>query len=91
MNKKHSFIKRILSYIAIFTFINLAITLFTIGNQDFGSADTIYNMIFGAIVIIFILVKVFQKAYRNKNITITNRTKNSGLPPSVNNKPLHPK
>ncbi len=88
MNQKTSIIKKILSGIAIFIFIKLAIALFTIGNQGFGDIDFIYNIAFGAIVIIFILYSVIQTTKANSPIM----TKKKGAsPPRPDNKPLHPK
>lgn len=88
MKNKPSIIKKILSGITIFVFIKLAISLFTIGNKGFADIDSIYNIAFGAIVIIFILIRVFQTKKSNSSIMIK---KNGSSPPLPDNKPLHPK
>jgi hypothetical protein len=73
---------------AIFVFIKIAITLFTIGNKRFDDIDFIYNMGFGAIVIIFIVYRVVQTMKANSPIMTK---KYSSSPPRPDNKPLHPK
>lgn len=88
MSQKPNFIKKILSGMAIFVFIKIAITLFTIGNKRFDDIDFIYNMGFGAIVIIFIVYRVVQTMKANSPIMTK---KYSSSPPRPDNKPLHPK
>jgi hypothetical protein len=68
----------------------MAIVLFTNGNQGFDSIDSIFNMAFGVILIIFILFKFFLKVNQNENSAFVKR-ENSSSPPSLDNKPLHPK
>ncbi len=88
MSLKPNFIKKILSGMAIFVFIKIAITLFTIGNKRFDDIDFIYNMGFGAIVIIFIVYRVVQTMKANSPIMTK---KYISSPPRPDNKPLHPK
>jgi hypothetical protein len=88
MSLKPNLIKIILSGMAIFVFIKIAITLFTIGNKRFDDIDFIYNMGFGAIVIIFIVYRVVQTTKANSPI-MTKKYRSS--PPRPDNKPLHPK
>jgi len=64
--------------------------LFTNGNKGFHSIDNIYNVAFGAIVIIFILFKVLNKT-NSIEYSMNINKKKSSTPPSLNNKPLHPK
>ena len=90
MKNKSSLIKKILSSITVFIFIKLAIVLFTYGNQGFDSIDSIFNMAFGVILVLFILFKFFLKLNPNENSPFVKR-KNSSSPPSLDNKPLHPK
>ena len=88
MKKKPSIIKKVISGIFIFIFIKVAIALFTIGFSDFEDLDMIYNIVFGFIVMTFILFKVFQKT---KASSPTKAKKNNTTPPLLDNKPLHPK
>ncbi|MCB0702305.1 MAG: hypothetical protein R2863_04690 [Candidatus Kapaibacterium sp.] len=88
MQKKPSLLYRIITGITVFVFINIAISLFTVGNKGFGEIQIIFNFAFGFIIMFYILFRVFSisKSTNAKNT-------NSGDTSSYNsdNKPLHPK
>jgi hypothetical protein len=90
MKNKFSIFKKVLSAIAVFTFIKLVLVLFINGYDDLGILDTILNMVFFSIIMIYILKGISKKANPNDNGQIVNRKRVSS-PPRPDNKPLHPK
>lgn len=90
MNNKFTVLKKIFFAIAIYVFAKVVLILYINKYDDLGILDTILNMVYFGVVMIYILKEVKKKTNPNNNGQADNINKSTS-PPPLDNKPLNPK